>query len=489
MPASRLKLAPTAEDLVRGFERIRAEMELPAGFPEEVMDAAEKAATRDPQDGDGHEPRPEIEFVTIDPPGSKDLDQAFHAARDGRGFLIHYAIADPGWFISPGDPIDLDSRRRGQTLYAPDARVRLYPPVLSEGTASLLEGQVRPAMLWEMNLDEGGELQATNVSRALVTSDEQMTYEDAQREIDSSSPRTSLELLSIIGRLRQERELERGGIHIELPEQEVSGPAGNYALSFRGPLAVEEWNAQISLLTGMAAAHLMLDGGAGILRTMPPPQEDSLIALRRAATTLRLEWPDAITHGEFLHRLDPTDSRHAAVMNVAMRLFRGAGYVVLDGHPSKETAHSGIAAPYAHVSAPLRRLADRFANEIALSLCRSDTPPSWVNEALPEMPGIMKDSHRRNGELERRVVDLVEAAILEPQVGREFDGVVVEAGEKSGSVQLVDMAVVGHCKCPNLDLGTRVRVRVKEADAETSRLEFELVDAGATAPDHDQARR
>ncbi len=488
MPASRLKLAPTAEDLVRGFERIRAAMELPAGFPQEVVDAAEEAATRDPQDRDEHEPRPEIEFVTIDPPGSKDLDQAFHAERDGQGFLIHYAIADPGWFISPGDPIDLDSRRRGQTLYAPDARIRLYPPVLSEGVASLLEGRVRPAMLWEMTLDDGGELRTTNVSRTLVTSREQMTYEDAQREIDSASPRTSLELLSVIGRLRQERELERGGIHIELPEQEVSGPAGNYALSFRGPLPVEEWNAQISLLTGMAAARLMLDGGAGLLRTMPPPEEDSLVALRRAATTLRLEWPDAITHGEFLHRLDPSDSRHAAVMNIAMRLFRGAGYVVLDGHPPKETTHSGIAAPYAHVTAPLRRLADRFANEVALSLCRGDAPPSWVNEALPEMPEIMKDSHRRNGELERRVVDLVEAAILEPQVGREFEGVVVEAGEKSGSVQLVDLAVVGHCKCTNLDLGTRVRVRVKEAEAEASRLEFELVDARTTAPDHDQAR-
>lgn len=481
MPASRLKVAPTAEELVRGFERIRAAMELPAGFPQEVLDAAEKAAARDPQDGDQHEPRLDIEFVTIDPPGSKDLDQAFHAERSSGGFVVRYAIADPSWFISPGDPIDLDSRRRGQTLYAPDGRVRLYPPVLSEGAASLLEGQIRPAVLWEMALDGQGEPRSIDVSRALISSREQMTYEDAQQEIDSATPRGSLELLSVIGRLRQERELERGGIHIELPEQEVSGPAGNYGLSFRGPLPVEEWNAQMSLLTGVAAASLMLDGRAGLLRTMPPPEEDSLIALRRAATTLRLEWPNAITHAEFLHRLDPSDSRHAAVTNVAMQLFRGAGYVALDGHPSKETIHSGIAAPYAHVTAPLRRLADRFASEVALSLCRGEAPPSWVEEALPEMPEIMKESHRRNGELERRVIDFVEAAILEPHVGRDFDGVVVEAGEKSGSVQLVDPAVVGHCKCPNLDLGTRVRVRVKEADPERSRLEFELVGG----PPHD----
>jgi hypothetical protein len=90
------------------------------------------------------------------------------------------------------------------------------------------------------------------------------------------------------------------------------------------------------------------------------------------------------------------------------------------------------------------------------------------------MPEIMKESHRRNGELERRIVDFVEAAVLEPYVGQEFDALVVEAGEKSGSVQLLDRAVVGHCKCPGLELGTRVRVLLKEADPEKTDLEFEL---------------
>ena len=474
MPASRLKLAPTAADLVRGFERIRAAMELPDRFPQDVLDAADRAVARQPEEGDDHRPRPEIEFVTIDPPGSKDLDQAFQADRDGEGFIVRYAIADPGWFISPGDPLDVESRRRGQTLYAPDSRVRLYPPVLGEGAASLLEGQVRPSVLWEMTLDGMGEPRSVDVSRALVTSREQMTYEEAQREIDGGSPRRSLELMSVIGRLRQERELERGGIHIELPEQEVSGPAGDYALAFRGPLPVEEWNAQISLLTGMVAAHLMLEGGTGILRTMPPPDDERLDALRRTAQTLRLEWPDGLSYQEFLHRVDPAHPGHAALMNVALGLFRGAGYTPFDGSPPVETLHSGIASAYAHVTAPLRRLADRFANEVALSSCGGRPPPGWVREALVEMPEIMKESHRRNGELERRIVDFVESAILEPQVGREFDALVVEAGEKSGSVQLLDRAVVGHCRCPGLVLGTPVRVRLKNADAESTNLEFEL---------------
>jgi exoribonuclease R len=479
MPASRLKLAPTAADLVRGFKRIRAAMELPDGFPQDVLDAAELAAARKPQEGDDHRPRPEVELITIDPPGSRDLDQAFQAERTGEGFIVRYAIADPGWFISPGDPIDLESRRRGQTLYAPDARVRLYPPVLSEGAASLLEGQIRPAILWEMTLDRTGALSAVDLNRALVTSREQMTYEEAQREIDGGAARGSLRLLAEIGRLRQEKERERGGLHIELPEQEVSGPAGDYALAFRGPLPVEEWNAQISLLTGMTAAHLMLEGRTGILRTMTPPDKESLEALRRTAQTLHLEWPAGLTYQEFLHRVDPSDQSHAALMNVALRLFSGAGYVAFDDSSPDETLHSGVASPYAHVTAPLRRLADRFANEVALSLCGGQAPPIWVRDALVEMPEIMKESHRRNGELERRIVDFVEAAILEPHVGQEFDALVVEAGEKSGSVQLLKWAVVGHCKCTGLELGTKVRVKLKEADPDKTDLEFELAQGPA----------
>ena len=78
--------------------------------------------------------RTDLELITIDPAGSRDLDQALHIARGQRGeFVISYAIADVAAFVRPGDPIDLEAHRRGTTLYAPDCRTPLHPPVLSEG--------------------------------------------------------------------------------------------------------------------------------------------------------------------------------------------------------------------------------------------------------------------------------------------------------------------------------------------------------------------
>ena len=60
-------------------------------------------------------------------------------------------------FVAAGDPVDVEARRRGLTLYAPDVRTPLHPPALSEGAASLLPDQVRPALLWTLRLDERGE--------------------------------------------------------------------------------------------------------------------------------------------------------------------------------------------------------------------------------------------------------------------------------------------------------------------------------------------
>ena len=91
--------------------------------------------------------------MTIDPPGSRDLDQALHIARRGDGWTVRYAIADVAALVRPGGAVDLDAHLRGVTVYAPDAKAPLHPVVLSEGAASLLPGEWRPAVVWTLELD------------------------------------------------------------------------------------------------------------------------------------------------------------------------------------------------------------------------------------------------------------------------------------------------------------------------------------------------
>ena len=105
--------------------------------------------------------------MTIDPPGSLDLDQAIHVERRGDGHRVSYAIADVGSFVEPGSALDAEAHARAVTVYAPDAKAPLHPVVLSEGAASLLPGQWRPAALWTIDLDSGGEPVSTVVERRL----------------------------------------------------------------------------------------------------------------------------------------------------------------------------------------------------------------------------------------------------------------------------------------------------------------------------------
>ncbi|MEP7185793.1 MAG: RNB domain-containing ribonuclease, partial [Rhodanobacter sp.] len=151
MPTTRRIHIQADEDtvLVQGMRAIRAELQLPASFPPEVEAAAARAAAnpRLPQLD-----RCDIELVTIDPPEAMDLDQAMYVERSDGGYRVYYAIADVAAFVTPGDPVDLEAHRRGETLYGANEKIPLHPKVLSEGATSLLPDQVRPVLLWKMDL-------------------------------------------------------------------------------------------------------------------------------------------------------------------------------------------------------------------------------------------------------------------------------------------------------------------------------------------------
>jgi exoribonuclease R len=378
---------------------------------------------------------------------------------------VSYAIADVGAFVVPGGALDAEVEQRGVTLYAPDRRVPLHPPVLGEQAASLLPDGPRPALLWQLDLDADGALTAADVRRALVRSRAQLDYEGVQRELDAGTAPQELQLLREVGRLRQARARERGAVDLPTPEQEVVvDEAGRPSLALRAPLPVEGWNAQISLLTGTAAAELMLDADVGLLRTLPPAPAQDVAALRRSALALGVAWPEGQSYGAVVSTLDPADPPSAALLVLATRLLRGSGYTAFDGAPPEQRLHSGVGLPYAHCTAPLRRLADRHVGEVCLAVAAGEVVPEWARAALPRLPGLMSAATRRAGALERAVVDAAEALVLEPRVGERFEGVVVEAGASYGVVQLREPAVRGRCEGGDLPLGALVQVELVTAD-------------------------
>lgn len=448
-------------------------MDVALEFPDDVVaDARESArSARQPAADETAVP-----FVTIDPPESRDLDQALHLERRGSGYRVRYAIADVAAFVRPGGPMDREAHARGETLYAPDANARLYPPELSEGAASLLPDETRPALVWTLDLDADGEGAGVDVRRALVRSRRKLDYAGVQRTIDGETADESLLLLREVGRLRQEREARLGGIDLPIPDQEVVLDEDGYELSWRAPLPVEGWNAQISLLTGQAAAELMLQARVGVLRTLPRADPGAVARLRRTAAALGVPWPEQLSHAEFVRTLDPAVPAHAAVLAETTVLLRGSGYLAFDGDAPADAKHAGVGAVYAHATAPLRRLVDRYVGEVCVAASAGDELPEWARAALPKLPETMALSNRRAQQYGGGIVSIVEAAVLARSVGHVFEAVVVEIDERGGVVQITDPAVSARCEGDALPLGERVDVRLTLADVAKRQVRFRLAD-------------
>jgi exoribonuclease R len=450
---------------------IRTEFALPTGFPPEVLAEAEAAAAA---------PRGErfdatdVPLVTIDPPGSKDLDQAVGITRTGRGFTVHYAIADLGAVVAPGGALDAEVRRRGQTVYLPDGSVPLHPPVLSEAAASLLPDGPRPAVLWRIELDAQGETTSVDVRRALVRSLARLDYASVQADVDAGRIHPAIAPLPELGPLRRELAVERGAVELELPEQEVvPDGAGGWTVQVRRRTVLEDWNAEISLLTGMSAARMMLTAGVGILRTLPAPDPAAVAELRRTALALGVEWPEGATPARVLAGLKHADQapRTLALRRAATTLLRGAAYAWFGPGtpPPADPGHGGIGAPYAHVTAPLRRLVDRFGSEVCLAIAAGEEVPAWLAEALPTLPDLMNASDRLANAVSRACVDRTEAAVLAERVGQEFSVIVLR--EEPGEVFLPDPPVIARCT-GSLRLADTPTVRLAEADPATGVVRF-----------------
>ncbi|MCM1970019.1 MULTISPECIES: RNB domain-containing ribonuclease [unclassified Streptomyces] len=458
------------------LRELRTKLEVPEEFPAPVLAEAERAV-RTPRLPDFD--ATDIPFFTIDPPASRDLDQAMHLAkRPSGGYRVHYAIADVAAYVTPGGALDAEAHRRVTTLYFPDEKVPLHPAVLSEGAASLLPDQTCPALLWRLDLDAEGRVEGTEVRRALVRSRAKLDYDGVQKSIDGGTAEEPLALLKDIGRLREALEAERGGISLNVPEQEIVEHEGSYSLVYRAPLPADGWNAQISLMTGMAAAELMLTAGTGILRTLPTAPDGAVGRLRRAAKALRIEWPHHVPYAELVRGLDPHRPAHAAFLQECTALLRGAGYTVFTGGRTPDPVlHAAVAAPYAHCTAPLRRLVDRYTGELCVAAVAGTEPPGWALEALDALPKEMSDGTRLANSAERESVDLVEAALLKDRVGETFEATVIDVKDQEplvGTVHLEEPAVIGRVEstAQELPLGDRIRVRLTEADPGRAKVLF-----------------
>ena len=446
-----------------GLKLIRTQDKVPAGFPDDVLRAADEAAARRPTTTE-HRDRTDVAFVTLDPESSTDLDQAFTIERDGNDLLLLYAIADVPWFVRPGDPLDVEAWERGVTIYLPDGRAPLYPPALCEGAASLLPEGDRPAIVFTVRVEVDGLARLDGVERCLIRSRAKLAYESASAK---DLPDGFDEFAARV----ESAEDQRGASRIETPQQAVEPDAdGRYRLVFKPRLTNEDSNSAMSLATNLAVADALLSHHTGLFRVMAEPDEGAVRRLRFTAKAFDLDWPEAMTLAEFERTLHGNNPKHAAFMMAVRRSAGGADYA-----PYQEGVqpwHSAVAAPYCHATAPLRRLADRYVLEAVLAVVNGQPLPPHVEEAFQTLPKTMDRAENRAGAVTRDAIDLVETVVLSGREGEVFDAIVTNVDERGVQMQLREPAVLARIAAHGVEPGDALKVRLESVDVAVRQVKF-----------------
>ncbi|MEO6726411.1 MAG: RNB domain-containing ribonuclease [Blastocatellia bacterium] len=324
---------------------------------------------------------------------------------------------------------------------------------MSEGSASLLPDELRSAIVFSFTLDAGSGAVGLEIARALVRSRAQLNYPEVSAHLARERQHAgsgslaghewsaALPLLKEIGRRRQQLEAERGAVSLRIPSQQVERwamAAGSYRLAFETSSEIEDCNAQISLLTGMGAARMMIEHGAGLLRSLMPPRPDRVQALRLTAKALSVNWLVQWGYDDFVRSLDPHNPLHAVMLHQAARVNGGARYLAFNGELPPHAEHAAIGAFYAHTTAPLRRLADRYVLDLLLVLSTGEKPEEDLLRTLADLPQVMARADHQSKQLESALVDYFEARMMEGRIGEVFNAVVIALRSDGIVVQIAN---------------------------------------------------
>ena len=450
--------------LSQGLAEIRTQFAVPTGFPADVLAEAEAAAATPVADRADWTTR---SFATLDPATSTDLDQAFAIERSGADVILFYAIADTAWFVRPEGALDREAWTRGETLYLPDGKASLYPKVLSEGAASLLPNVDRPAVVFTVRIDGEGKSTLDDAERGMIRSRAKLAYETVR---PTDLPDGFEELSKRIAAAED----ARGAARVDAPEQEVViGEDGSFTLAFRPQLQSEIQNAAMSLAANLAVADTLLAHRTGLFRVMPEPDDRAIWRLRHSAKALGLDWPKHVPLKQFEQRLSMTDPRHAAFRAAVRRAGPSASYALYQ--EGVTPWHSAMAATYAHATAPLRRLADRYVIEATLQIASGGSVAAEIEAAFQKLPAVMAKAEAKAGQIDRAVVDLAEAVVLDGRVGSDFGAVVTDVDERGARIQLGDPAVIARVDGKGAVPGDTIKVRLTSVDVARRQVAFQRV--------------
>jgi len=110
--------------------------------------------------------------------------------------------------------------------------------------------------------------------------------------------------------------------------------------------------------------------------------------------------------------------------------------------------------------------------QAALAVAGGRPVPEAVTDAFARLPEVMARADALSGRIERAVVDLAEAVMLQGREGESFEAVVTDLDERGARIQLRDLPVVARIDGHGLQPGDAPRVTLARADPAARAIAF-----------------
>jgi ribonuclease R len=491
--------------------------DIPVDFPAEALEEAARAA---PVALGRRTDLRQIPLVTIDGADARDFDDAVWAEPDPDpanrgGWHAVVAIADVAWYVRPHGALDRAARKRGNSVYFPDRVVPMLPERLSNDLCSLRPGEDRACLAVHLWFDAEGVKRGHRFVRGLMRSAARLTYEQVQGAIEGRGDPAADALLAPVIRplygvfqaLLRDRE-RRGTLDLDVPERRaVLDEMGRVtAIERRQRLDSHRVIEELMIAANVAAAETLERVRQPCMyRVHDAPTQEKAEAVREflAGLGYRLAKGQVLKPIQFTQILAQAKGRPEELL-VHEIVLRSQALAV---YSPDNIGHFGLALRrYAHFTSPIRRYADLLVHRALIAgLGLGD---GGLDPARPEDFVALGDDlsrcERRAVSAERDAADRYVASFLAARVGESFSarisgvtrfGLFVTLAE-TGADGLVPIStlprdyydhdershrLVGRTHGREYRLGEKVEVRLREADAVTGGMLFELLEGDQTA--------
>lgn len=443
-----------------------------------------------------------IAFVTIDSETTRDMDDALHISATADGWQLQVAIADPGCGISLDSPLGKAALQRGNTAYLPGRAVTMLPDTLTVDTYSLVPNEVRPALLFTIDIAHNGSVINFDYQSAMIKSRHKLSYrqvarflEDGDTDAVPAACQDDLRTLSACAEARtayrREHMLlmdERPDFELKLNEQwhidRIECQPRNKAQQL-----VEE----SMLVTNACAGEIFAKHpNSGIFSAHFGFREDKHADIQTLLNEdfSELASIDFTTREGYCQLVKALQAKPEAASRLsALRSNLQPGVLTTEAKP-----HLGLGMHYyATVTSPIRRYNDYF-NHQALAAIRSNTtravPTAAELQTLQEQIGKTRQAAR---DLENWLIRL----FMTDKVGEVFDGRVFRVNAQGITVKLDDNGVTGFIRLASKEVNYQfdpirlilkneqvsyqldqpLTIKVHEVNHERRQINFELIDA------------